>query len=438
MKNTFQIGDQLTYDVNFEYGFLPFEIPLIKLPNSYYEPWENVITNLPDLLENNQIRLKISELPLLSTSYLKSKAEHQRAFLILSFLSHAYVWGKNGSIPAQTLPVNLALPWTELSIGLQLKPVVCASSVCSWNWKLIDETKEADLDNLKILHTFTGTKDESWFYVITTAIEALGGKALRCIVDISNAILINDCQLVAYELENLKKVLLKINSCLSRMSENCNPDVFYWKIRPYLSGWLNMKDQGLPNGLYYEGTSHLWEDRNCWRQFAGGSAGQTPLIQALDIALGVEHYPTSKEWIKMRHQKGHKPHLAYLTQMRDYMPGPHRRLLFDLSDLNPSINGYICNLDPRDDVCQSKTITLYNECVQCMKTFRDIHLQIVSRYIILPSKKGKKQKVVNTEHGIAKTLSENESATGTGGTDLIPFLKQCRDETEFTKIIQKL
>lgn len=75
-------------------GFLPADAPLEILHDGYYRPWETIIYNLPALVENG-IRESISQLPLLSTDRLLSEAEWRRAYVILAFMTNAYVWGGN-------------------------------------------------------------------------------------------------------------------------------------------------------------------------------------------------------------------------------------------------------------------------------------------------------------------------------------------------------
>ena len=83
-------------------AFLPEEGPLKVLPNSYYEPWELIVQHLPILIESGVLRRSIDELPVLSTVHLTTEAEWRRAYVILAFLTHAYVWG--GDKPSEVRP----------------------------------------------------------------------------------------------------------------------------------------------------------------------------------------------------------------------------------------------------------------------------------------------------------------------------------------------
>lgn len=89
-------------------GFLPAEPPLHVLPDAYYKPWESVIKNITTLIETQELRQRIDELPVLKTSLLKSEAEWQRAYSIMTVLAQGYIW--QGPEPSQVNSHALCVP----------------------------------------------------------------------------------------------------------------------------------------------------------------------------------------------------------------------------------------------------------------------------------------------------------------------------------------
>lgn len=85
------------YDVSPQNGFLPDEIPLDVLPE-YYRPWEVVARNFQNLLLAKRLRRVIDALPVLGTEFLRDEAEWRRAYSVLGFMAHGYIWG--GERPA--------------------------------------------------------------------------------------------------------------------------------------------------------------------------------------------------------------------------------------------------------------------------------------------------------------------------------------------------
>lgn len=81
------------YDISPHNGFLPDEPPLQYLPDPYYGKWEAIVGNLQALLLSKRIRSIIQELPIVTTCRLRSEPEWRRAYHLLSFMTHAYVWG---------------------------------------------------------------------------------------------------------------------------------------------------------------------------------------------------------------------------------------------------------------------------------------------------------------------------------------------------------
>jgi indoleamine 2,3-dioxygenase len=87
------------YGISEQYGFLPPEPPLQILPNPYYSHWEAIVGNLQALLLSRRLRTVIQKLPILETSRLRSPAEWRRAYVLLAFMTHGYIWG--GDVPAE-------------------------------------------------------------------------------------------------------------------------------------------------------------------------------------------------------------------------------------------------------------------------------------------------------------------------------------------------
>lgn len=87
------------YGISPDHGFLPPDPPLEILPDPYYAKWEWIVSNLQALLTSRRIREVVDHMSMLSTSYLQSEGEWRRAYVVLVFMLHGYVWG--GSKPAE-------------------------------------------------------------------------------------------------------------------------------------------------------------------------------------------------------------------------------------------------------------------------------------------------------------------------------------------------
>jgi indoleamine 2,3-dioxygenase len=74
-------------------AFLPEDQPCQHLADPYYEPWEAVAQHLPRLIQTDGIRDAVSRMPVLSTDSLRTEEEWRRAYLLLAYMTQAYVWG---------------------------------------------------------------------------------------------------------------------------------------------------------------------------------------------------------------------------------------------------------------------------------------------------------------------------------------------------------
>lgn len=81
------------YKVSLHNGFLPDTLPLRRLPDPYYQAWEDLVVDLPTHIRNGSIREAVDNLPVLSTEKLHEEQGWRRAYVVLAFLTHAYIWG---------------------------------------------------------------------------------------------------------------------------------------------------------------------------------------------------------------------------------------------------------------------------------------------------------------------------------------------------------
>ncbi|OKO98679.1 Indoleamine 2,3-dioxygenase [Penicillium subrubescens] len=361
-----------------ETGFLPAEVPPATLLNPYYEKWETILANLPAIIGDHRIRVVVDELPVLSTAHLRTCAEWRRAYVLLAFMSHAYIWG--GTIPSE--------------------PTTPAEST-------------DHLEEMTTLVTFTGTADEKWFYLISVAIERAGAPVIPLMLEAIVAHYAGDLSTVATALHTFTKILDRITAILLRMYERCRPYVFYNHIRRFIAGSKNMAGAGLPNGVIYD----IGLGSEEYRQYGGGSNAQSSLFHFFDIVLGVEHHPTDTT----------RPRDNFVHEMRSYMPGPHHRFLEDVSK--------IANIHEFLTSCRSdgRLSAPYSACVSALANLRNKHIHLVTRYIVIQSHKsrtllGAERLLTSqtTSGTIIRSISpnnnpENEGLHGTAGSSMMPF-----------------
>ena len=418
------------YGISPTHGFLPDTLPLTRLPDPYYNKWEAIVANLQALILSRRLRGVVDRLPVLSTIGLEHDAEWRRAYSLLCFMTHAYIWG--GDTPSDRLPRSISIPLLEISDRLEVPPVATYAAVCLWNFKPLFMDEDIDnLENLATLSTFTGSLDESWFYLISVAIEARGGPIVPLMLRAIAAAQRGDSKTVTSCLCVFAERLTDLTTLLQRMHESCDPTVFYHRIRPFLAGSKNMAEAGLPHGVLYEDAAGT----ETYRQYSGGSNAQSSLIQFFDIVLGVEHRPTgerpdpsSESEREARAAQRHN----FIRDMRRYMPGPHAQFLNDVAMVS-NIRDFVEERTDDRPLCIA-----YDACLTMLSAFRDKHIAIVTRYIITPSRevrarsRSRSPEVTRQRQNLAissRKEQDREKKRGTGGTALIPFLKQARDET---------
>ncbi|KAK1341874.1 hypothetical protein QTO34_016625 [Cnephaeus nilssonii] len=347
---------------------------------------------------------------MLSINDLQGHKLQRLAHLVLGYITMAYVWGRGDDV-RKVLPSNIAVPYCNISEKLGLPPILVYADCVLANWKKKDPSGYVNSDyikserstcyldqkgvshwNMDILFSFPGGDCGKGFFLISLLVEIEAASAIKVIPTIFKAVQNQDR-------DTLQKALGDITSCLQRALEvfgqihkYVDPRLFFTVLRIYLSGWKG--NAKLPEGLLYEG---VWDTP---KMFAGGSAAQSSIFQCFDVLLGIQH--SSDE----------ASSAEFLQEMRTYMPPAHQKFLHSLES-KCSVREFV--LSEGDDNLQA----IYNKCVDAMVSLRKYHLNIVAKYIVIQSKK--------TQSSEEPSEAVNK---GTGGTDVMKFLKSVRDTTK--------
>lgn len=239
-------------------------------------------------------------------------------------------------------------------------------------------------------------------------------------------------------------------------------------IRPWFRGGGSRSDMRL---WRFEGIDP--EISAQFEKLSGPSAGQSSLVHALDIFLGVNHsaprtashspslHATSTTCVQLQTPEP-KVDTTFMTRMLYYMPLAHRVFLGSLRAYSPSLRElvlksrasaktsglisvnfalmgesgvlqwlfrwvYFRSSEPERQSVAEELSAAYNDAVKALKRFRDSHTKVVRSYIIdqaakvhAPDPLQASTKAVH--YDIERSM---KNLHGTGGTFLMPFLRAC-------------
>ncbi|GAA5831084.1 hypothetical protein JCM11251_005136 [Rhodosporidiobolus azoricus] len=478
------------YDVSVSTGFMPPEEPVQSL-SGLAGGWEVVEACLEAAQEeakaipgggvgklSERWRESVRALPGVSTQSLTTLPLLRRAHTLLAHVMHFYM---HSTFPSQTVvPAPVAVPLVAVSDRLGMPPILTYADTVLWVWKLTDKALGLRADNVEITTTFTSTPSERAFFLLSLFCELHGPAILRLMSSTLDEAFFADevalrrisahlfalCPLID-ELSNIMAGAVK-GGFGPEAREKIVPEEFYWEIRPWFNGgkWV------------YEGIGPYREDQEM--EWGGPSAGQSSLVHAIDLFLGVDHNPRSTSrsdfpdtFVEKRGTPSStslptpapalvKPSPAvtsasapptkeatFMLRMMHYMPAHHRSFLHHLSSLhlaNPLAPSAPILPSVRE-LAQRHPAQLgeaYDLAVSTMKRFRDVHIRLVVHFIVAQAKTEPPQNSPHwagwEERRVAKEREEEEKRLrgevvekgvmkGTGGTDLSTFLKRCRDRT---------
>lgn len=253
--------------------------------------------------------------------------------------------------------------------------------------------------------------------MVGVAVESLGGTIIQTILSAVRAAIARDFSAVAAALLQLAGHCEEITAILTRLPE----------LRPFYAGTKNMTSTGLPRGVLY-GTGN---GKGEWKQLRGGSNGQSSLFPLIDLALGIQHTAsTATDKCRRRGDPGGSED-DYHVDILSYMPREHRCFLADFAQIW-NVHDVINAIEDPDTSEALRAAHL--QATTAVVRFRSKHMQIVTRYIIVPSKRsappaGAEQDRRRRNLATWRTTSAEHTLIGTSGTQLMPFLKNTRQQT---------
>jgi indoleamine 2,3-dioxygenase len=351
-------------------GFLPEEDPLVRFgTHSEFAPLDDLGHDLPSLLHDRGFRdlARAIRIPPLPDGGLPLP-ELQLYYVRLGFLASAYV-NQVGEEPARVLPANIAVPLRDVCARLHRPPILSYDGYALYNWKRFDPSGPIALGNIDTIQNFVHLYDEHWFILVHVHIEALAAVLLRAILRFELALPMSDQAALDSALADIVRTIWAQVEVLRRIPEKMDPALYYKTFRPYIRFF---------EGVVYEGVDEAPLD------FRGETGAQSSIVPALVAFFKVPHQPSLLT--------------NHLADMRRFMPAEHRALIERVEALPP-----IRNLVDH---------ALFNEALEALATFREVHLGFAERYI-------------------AQWVDDPR---GTGGTPYLRWLAQLIAETRAHKL----
>ena len=285
-----------------------------------------------------------------------------RLKLILSMGLHAYLrelcpYANQDELMRDTRekPVlaQLAVPLWNLknTLGAELPMSYFYYAGC--NYYILDTKRPISLENIDVIHTFTGSGDEKWFMKIHQVIDFTIAPAIP---ELAVAAALSGfknfwedpvfVERITRAMENSLGPVSAITGILARMDEQCDPHTYFSQVRGFY---------GIPLNLLFEGIEEL---RGKPLTLFGETGGQDPSIHFLKKALS---FDISQD--------------SYFPKMQLYMPKCFR----DVLQLNSQLRDFaVWHAEHGDE----RPKILYNGLIKGLDDFETEHLEReVRRYI---------------------------------------------------------
>ncbi|MBZ0161071.1 MAG: indoleamine 2,3-dioxygenase [bacterium] len=295
-----------------------------------------------------------------------------RLMLIYAMFTHAYFREvypyRNVSELMQDrspkiLPAQLAAPLWRASRRIGMEPTMSYGLYGLWNYYRKDPEKPVSMDNIELLHSFTGTLDERWFVWIHQAVEVAFAPAISELLTACLLSRVSDPDGSIPRLRSLEDnvIVREMTQCLNsatkaardavvvlkRMREHCDYGTYFNRVRLFFT---------FPNSVVFEGVEELGDEP---QQKLGETGGQTPFMHFQLAVAGIDHDDD-----------------PYFPRMRGYMAKPFRDLV-ELVKQTSKIRSFV--LEQRHN---KPLVQAYNALIQAIPLdWRIVHMSLVDDFI---------------------------------------------------------
>jgi indoleamine 2,3-dioxygenase len=356
-----------------EHGFLPVAEPLREFPDdSPLAALDEIGHDLPSLLYDSGFRERARRfvIPRWTESADPTAALPQLrlCYVRLGFLASAYI-NQVGEPPVNVLPRNLALPLCDVCRRLSRPSILSYDGYALYNWKRFDPSKPIELGNIDTIQNFVHLYDEHWFILVHVEIEQIAAQTLAGVALAARGLNTGDRSTVNEALDLVGRSVRRQIAVLRRIPEKMDPALYYKTFRPYIRFFENVVFEGI-------GETPM--------NFRGETGAQSSIMPTLVALMKIPHKPSLLT--------------NHLADMQNFMPREHRQLIAEVQNLH--------DLRPLADK------ELYNEVLEAMAVFREVHYGWAEEYI--------NRRVADPR--------------GTGGTPYMQWLGQLISETRAHKI----
>jgi indoleamine 2,3-dioxygenase len=356
-----------------EHGFLPETDPLQAFPReSPLAVLDEIGRDLPSLLQDSGFRERARKFEIPPSTEPEDPAATiprlRLRYVRLGFLASAYI-NQVGEPPVSLLPRNLAVPLCDVCRRLARPPILSYDGYALFNWKRFDRSKPIALGNIDTIQNFVPLYDEHWFILVHVEIEQIASQLLSGVDLAARGLASADAAAVTQGLDQVANSVRRQIAVLRRIPEKMDPALYYKTFRPYIRFFEH---------VVFEGVDATPMD------FRGETGAQSSIMPTLVALMKIPHRPSLLT--------------NHLAEMQNFMPQEHRLLIAEVQRL-----GDLRALAEKD---------VYNEVLEAMATFREVHYGWANEYI--------NQRVSDPR--------------GTGGTPYMQWLAQLIAETRAHKI----